>query len=334
MAATTLSGATFRHTSQLVRAIQITEFGSPEVLRAVELPDPEPADGEVLVRVARAGINFADTHQRRDDYLAPAQLPLIPGGEISGTTPDGTRVAALLPGGGYAELVAVPEAYLVPVPDEVSDDQAAGLLLQGLTAWATLKISAHLEQGESVLVHAAAGGVGTLAVQLAKRMGAGTVIGIASSEEKRELAERLGADATIDSHADDLESAILEANGGKPVDVVLEMSGGKAFEASYAALAPFGRLITYGIASREPNEVNTGNLMRDTRGVIGFWLIQMVAHRQDLLREGIGELLAAVASGDLEVVIGGVYPLTDAARAHEDIQARRTQGKLLLDPSK
>jgi NADPH2:quinone reductase len=317
-----------------VRAIQITEFGSPEVLRLVELPDPEPADGEVLVRVARAGINFADTHQRRDDYLAPAQLPLIPGLEVSGTTPDGRRVAALLGGGGYAELIAVPEAHLVPVPDEVSDDQAAALLLQGLTAWATLKVSAHLEPDESVLVHAAAGGVGTLAVQLAKRMGAGRVIGVASSEDKRELARRLGADATVDSNADDLESAILEASDGNPVDVVLEMAGGKAFEASYAALAPFGRIVTYGIASREPNELNTGEMMRSTRGVIGFWLVQMMAHRRDLMREGIGELMAAAASGDLEIVIGDVYPLSEARRAHEDIQARRTQGKLLLDPSK
>jgi NADPH:quinone reductase len=284
--------------------------------------------------VARAGINFADTHQSRDDYLAPQQLPMIPGMEISGTTPDGRRVAALLAGGGYAELVSVPEANLVPVPDEVTDDQAAALLLQGLTAWATLKVSAHLEPGESVLVHAAAGGVGTLAIQLAKRMGAGRVIGVASSEDKRELAQRLGADATVDSNADDLEAAILEANGGKPVDVVLEMAGGNAFEASYAALAPFGRVVTYGIASREPNELNTGEMMRSSRGVIGFWLVQMLAHRQDLLREGIGELLAALASGELEVVIGDVYPLSEAGRAHEDIQGRRTKGKLLLDPSK
>jgi NADPH2:quinone reductase len=317
-----------------VRAIQITEFGGPEVLQLAELEDPQPAGGEVLVRVARSGINFADTHQRRDDYLAPAQLPMIPGGEVSGTTPDGQRVAALLAGGGYAELVAVPEAHLVPLPDEVSDDQAAALLLPGVTAWAILKISAHLEAGESVVVHAAAGGVGTLAVQLAKRMGAGTVIGLASSEEKRGLAERLGADATVDSRADELETALREANGGKPVDVVLEMAGGGAFEASYAALAPFGRLVTYGIASREPNRVNTGELMRSTRGVIGFWLIQMVIHRPDLLREGIGELLGAVAAGELEIVIGDVYPLSEAARAHEDLQARRTQGKLLLDPSK
>jgi NADPH2:quinone reductase len=317
-----------------VRAIQITEFGGPEVLQLAELPDPEPGDGEVLVRVARSGINFADTHQRRDDYLAAAQLPLIPGGEVSGTTPDGRRVATLLPGGGYAELVAVPEAHLVPVPDGVSDDQAAALLLQGLTAWATLKVSTRMEAGETVVVHAAAGGVGTLAVQLAKRMGAGRVIGIASSAQKRELAQRLGADATVDSGAGDLEAAVLEANDGKPVNVVLEMAGGSAFEASLAALAPFGRLVTYGIASREPNEVVTADLMRTSRGVIGFWLVNLIAARPDLMREGIAKLLGAVASGELEVVIGEVYPLSEAARAHEDMQARRTQGKLLLDPSK
>ncbi|MGH3994753.1 MAG: quinone oxidoreductase family protein, partial [Pseudonocardiaceae bacterium] len=221
-----------------MKAIQITEFGGPEVLKHTDLPDPEPADGEVLVRVARSGVNFADTHQRRDDYLAPAQLPMIPGGEVAGATSDGDRVAALVAGGGYAELIAVPQGHLVPVPDEVSDDQAAALLLQGLTAWTTLKVSAHLEPGETVVVHAAAGGVGTLAVQLAKRMGAGRVIGAASSAEKRELAERLGADATVDSGDDDLEAAILEANDGKQVDVVLEMVGGSTFDASYAALAP------------------------------------------------------------------------------------------------
>jgi NADPH:quinone reductase len=317
-----------------VKAVQITEFGGPEVLRLSEVPDPEPGDGQVLVRVARAGINFADTHQRRDDYLAPAQLPLIPGGEVSGTTPDGTRVAALVPGGGYAELIAIPEAHLVPVPDEVSDDQAAALLLQGLTAWTTLRTSAHLEAGESVVVHAAGGGVGTLAVQLAKRMGAGRVIAIASTEQKRELAQRLGADAGVDSNADDLEAAILEANEGRQVDVVLEMAGGRAFEASLAALAPFGRLVTYGIASREPNRVVSADLMRTSRAVVGFWLVNLVASKPELLREGIGELLRAVASGELEVVIGDVYPLSEAARAHEEIQGRRTQGKLLLDPSR
>src|SRR4051795_10125143 len=157
----------------------IEKFGGPEVLTVADLPEPEASDGEVVVDVARAGINFADTHAIRDDYLARQQLPLTPGGEIAGRTPDGRRVVALLPTGGYAQRVAVPEANLVPIPDEVSDDQAAGLLLQGLTARSLLRISAHLSEGESVVVVAAAGGTGSLAVQLAKRMGAGRVIALA-----------------------------------------------------------------------------------------------------------------------------------------------------------
>jgi NADPH2:quinone reductase len=257
---------------------------------------------------------------------------LIPGGEIAGRMPDGRRVAALLPGGGYAQKVAVNEAVLAPVPDQVSDEEAAALLLQGLTARSLLRISAHLQEGESVVVQAAAGGTGSLAVQLAKRMGAGRVIGLASSEDKRELARRLGADVAIDSRADDLEAAILEANDGEPVDVVLEMSGGETFEACLRALAPFGRLVTYGLASREPVEIRNADLMRTTRAVIGFWLVHLFRRPQEV-REGIAELLGAVAAKELEVVIGDVYPLSEARRAHEDIAARRTHGKLLLDPS-
>src|SRR5207342_989623 len=185
----------------LMRAIQIEEFGGPEAMRLTDVPEPVPGDGEVVVEVARAGINFADTHVTRNDYLAKHELPLIPGGEVAGRTPDGRRVAALLASGGYAERVAIPEAVLVPVPDEVSDEQAAGLLLQGLTARSLLRLSARLEEGESVVVEAAAGGTGSLAVQLAKRMGAGRVIALASSQSKRELAQRLGADVVVDSQA-------------------------------------------------------------------------------------------------------------------------------------
>jgi NADPH:quinone reductase len=315
-----------------MKAIQIEEFGGPEVMRLAEVPDPEPAAGEVVVEVARAGINFADTHVTRNDYLAEQELPLTPGGEVAGRAPDGRRVAALLFSGGYAQKVVVNEDVLVPVPDEVSDDQAAALLLQGLTARSLLRISARLQEGESVVVQAAAGGTGSLAVQLAKRMGAGPVIGLASSEEKRDLARRLGADAAIDSQSDDLEEAILEANGGRPVDVVLEMSGGESFEACLRALAPFGRLVTYGLASREPVSVRNADLMRTSRSVVGFWLVHLFGRPREL-REGIAELLAAVAAKELEVVIGDVYPLSEARRAHEDIAARRTHGKLLLDPS-
>ncbi|MCO5325871.1 MAG: zinc-binding dehydrogenase [Solirubrobacterales bacterium] len=322
-----------------MRAVQIREFGGPEVLELVDLPDPVPAAGEVLVEVARAGMNFADTHKRHNVYIqksAEEQLPLIPGNEISGrVSEDGRRVAAILPGGagGYAELVAVPEEALVLIPDGVSDDQAAAILIQGLTAWGLLRVSAKLGEGETVVVEGAAGGTGSLCVQLAKRMGA-RVIALASSDEKRALAVELGADAVADSRAEPeaMTAALLEANGGEPVDVVLQMSGGATFEAQMDALAPFGRMVAFGIASSEPNEVRTSRLLRTSRAVAGFWIPHLLA-RPDLLAAGISETLGAVASGELEVVIGGVHAMSDVARLQTDMAERRTHGKLLLDPS-
>jgi len=316
----------------VVKAIQIEEFGGPEVLRLVDVDDPVAGDGEVVVEVARSGINFADTHATRNDYLAEQALPLIPGAEVSGRTPDGKRVAAILATGAYAEKVVAPESFLVPVPDGVDDDQAAGLLLQGLTAMALVRRCARIEPGETLVVEAAAGGTGTLAVQLGKRAGA-KVIGLASSEEKRALVERLGADATVDSRSDDLKAAILEVNGGEKVDAVLHMSGGDAFDAELSALAPLGRMVVFGIASREQREVSTAALLRGSKTVVGFWLVHLLM-RRDIAAPMIGELLAAVDAGELEVTVGGVYPLSEAARAHEDLVARRTSGKLLLDPSK
>lgn len=315
-----------------MKAIQIEEFGGPEVLRHVELPDPEPGEGEVLVEVARSGINFADTHATRNDYLAEQQLPLVPGGEISGRTPDGRRVAAMLASGGYAEKVAVPEPFLVPLPDEVDDDRAAALLLTGITALAMIRRCARVEPGETLVVEAAAGATGSLAVQLGKRAGA-RVIGLASSEEKRAMVEGLGADATVDSRSEDLKEAILAANDGKRADAILHMSGGDAFDAELSALAPLGRMVVFGIASREQREVSTARLLRGSKGVIGFWLVHLLA-RRELVAPMIGELLEATAAGELEVTVGDVYPLSEAPRAHEDLIARRTSGKLLLDPSR
>ena len=315
-----------------MKAIQIEEFGGPEQLKLVDVPDPEPADGMVVVDVARSGMNFADTHAIRNDYLAEQELPLTPGAEVAGTTADGRRVAALLNNGGYAQKALVPEAFLVPLPDEVSDEQAAGLLLQGMTAHALLHYCAHIEEGETVVVEAAGGGTGSLAVQLAKQAGA-KVIGLASTDEKRALAERLGADATADSRADDLKEAILEANGGEKVDVVLHMSG-TGFEAELGALGMLGRIVCFGNAARHPNELSTNYLLQTSKSVMGFWLVALVARRQDLIASMIGDLLGAVAAGNLEVTIGATYPLSEAARAHEAIQERGTRGKLLLDPSK
>jgi NADPH2:quinone reductase len=316
-----------------MRAVVISEFGGPEQLRLVEdAPVPEPGDGQVLVKVAHAGINYADTHARENSYLSSYELPLTPGGEVAGEV-DGKRVVALTGTGGYAEYAVAPAAAVFPLPDEVSDAQALALVIQGLSAWHLLKTSARLEEGESVVVHAAAGGVGSLAVQLAKRFGAGRVIASASSEEKRALALELGADAAVDPNAEDLNAALREANGGAKVDVVLEMAGGRVFDQSLRALAPFGRLVTYGQASREGNTVESGALMARSQAVVGFWLVHCFG-RPGMIAEPMQELFGRVASGDQRVIEGEVYPLSEARRAHEEMQARRTQGKLLLDPSR
>jgi NADPH2:quinone reductase len=182
-----------------------------------------------------------------------------------------------------------------------------------------------------VVVEAAAGGTGSLAVQLAKRAGA-KVIALASSGEKRELAERLGADATADSRAEDLKEAILEANGGERVDVVLHMSG-TGFEAELKALGALGRIVVFGNAARHPSEVQTNYLLQTSKSVLGFWLVPLTVQRRELVGKVIGELLDAVKAGQLEVVIGGVYPLSQASAAHTDMRERRTTGKLLLDPA-
>jgi NADPH2:quinone reductase len=321
-----------------MRAIQIREFGGPETLELVDLDKPQPGDGEVLIRVSRVGVNFADTHQRENAYVKRFGLPLVPGNEVAGTVEagamePGTRVLAMTGGAGaYAEYATAPVASTFPIPEGVDDGVALALLIQGLTAWHLHRTCAHLAEGESVVVHSAAGGVGSLATQLAKPMGAGRVIATAGSEERRAKALELGADAAVDPDAKDLTAALIEANEGRPVDVVLEASGGRIFDASFEALAPFGRLVVYGISSREQNEVRTGRLLRGSRSVIGFWLMHCL-ERPELLREPLADLFDRAARAEIDVLLGGTYPLSEARRAHEDLAGRRTTGKLLLDPA-
>jgi NADPH2:quinone reductase len=318
-----------------VRAIQITEFGGPEVLNLADLADPAAAPGQVLIKVSRAGVNYADTHHAENSYLAEATLPMVPGGEVVGRTPEGRRVVALPMSGGYAEKALAPEEMVWDVPDGVDDVTALGMVIQGATAWLLLRRSAPLAPGESVVVHAAAGGVGSLAVQLAKVWGAGRVIATASSEDKRALALKLGADAAVDSQEPDLTSALIEANGGKRVDIVLEMTGGSVTDQSLRALAPFGRLAFYGMASRRaPKNVNPATLLAHSTTIAGMWLAHVFRLPGDVMGTALGELFALAADGRIRVVAGGEYGLSEARKAHEDLRARRTTGKLVLDPSR
>jgi NADPH2:quinone reductase len=323
-----------------MRAIQIEEWGGPDVMRVVDLDVPEPADDQVLIRVTRAGINYADTHQLENSYLAKFELPLIPGAEAAGVVERdgcgfkaGQRVVAMTGTGGYAEYVAAPCSQTFAIPDEVDDELALALLIQGLTAWHLYRTCARVQPGESVVVISGAGGVGSLAVQLGRHMGAGRVIATASSSEKRELALELGADAAVDPAAGDLTEALIEANGGQRVDAVFELAGGRIFDSSLRALAPFGRMVTYGIAGREQNEVQTGLLMRKSWSVVGFWLMHCLLKPDELLREPLADLYERAARGEVRAVAGGTYGLTEAQRAHEELRARRTRGKLLLDPA-
>jgi NADPH2:quinone reductase len=311
----------------------MTEFGGPEVLKLVELPKPAAAADEVLIRVTRAGMNFADTHTRTNSYVQKATLPLVPGGEVAGIREDtGERVVALVGTGGYAEYATAPEPLVFPIPDDIDDGTALAMVVQGLTAWHLYRTAGRVGAGESVVVHGAAGGVGSLAVQLGHSLGAGRVIATASAEPKRALALELGADVAIDPAAEGLTERLIEANEGRPVDVVFEMSGGEVFDASYRALAPFGRIVAYGIATNQPNEVSTGSLLRHSRAVVGFYLFHCL-QRPGMFTEALSELFERAARGDLKVIVGQTYPLGQAAQAQIDLRARRTTGKLLLDPS-
>lgn len=313
-----------------MKAIQISEFGGPEVMKLVDIDQPKVGTDEVLLDVTAIGINYADTHQVENSYLSPQTLPLVPGIEVVGTH-GGKRYLAAVSSGGYAQQAIAHTSSIFPIPDSVTDDQALCMLVQGTTAWHLLKTMAHLQKGESVVVHAAAGGVGTLAIQLAKLWG-GTVIAVTSSPEKAALAKSLGADALVDASEVNLAKAIRAANGGKGVDVILEMVGGPTFDQSLLALADFGRLITFGMASRTaPTAIHPGALMHGSKTVAAFWLANCFG-KPALLDDVLVELFQLVTDGKLKPVIGATYPLDQATDAHRAMLGRSTTGKIVLKP--
>jgi NADPH2:quinone reductase len=316
-----------------MRAIQMTEFGGPEVLRLAEVPIPAPAPGEAVIKVTRAGLNFADTHTRTNSYVQEATLPLVPGGEVAGMLGETEqRVVALVGSGGYAEYATAPQEQIFPIPDGIDDGTALALIIQGTTAWHLLRSAARLTDGESIVIHSAAGGVGSLATQLARCFGAGRVIATASSPEKRALAMELGADIALPGDGEGLTERLIEANGGREIDVVLDSSGGEVFDASYRALAPFGRIVVNGIATSEPNTIRTGSLLRHSRSVVGFYLFHCL-ERPGMFGEALADLFDRAARGELRAIVGQTYPLEQAPQAQIDLRARRTTGKLLLDPT-
>ncbi len=324
-----------------MKAIVAERAGEPEVLRYVDVERRAPRGWEVLIEVEAAGINYADTMRRRDRYLTRQGFPFTPGSEVAGTVvevgdgvenaSEGDRVVTLIDAGGYADFAVAPAASLIPMPENLGFDEAAAVPLQGLTAYHILKTSGALKEGESVLVHAAAGGVGTLAVQMAKLLGAGRVIATAGSPEKLDLARSLGADVLIDYTEEDWPEKVVEATDGEGADVILEMVGADFPEKNLQCLATFGRMVVFGAASGDRGTIVPGALMNGCQSVVGFWLIP-ITQRPDLLVPSLEEILGWIASGDLKLTIGATYPLEKAAEAHADLEGRKTTGKLILRP--
>ncbi|QHA92033.1 NADPH:quinone oxidoreductase family protein [Bacillus sp. N1-1] len=327
-----------------MKAIQLTEFGGPEVLKLIDLDVPDPKGHEVLIEIQAIGVNYADTARREGQYVVETPLPYVPGSEVAGVVKAvGEKVTSVKPGSsvvtllgtknatGYAEYTLADERGLIAIPEGVDPQYAVALPLQGLSAYHTLKTMGRFENGETVLIHAAAGGVGTIAVQLARLWGAKTIIGTASSEEKRKLAADMGADITIDYTKEGWEQEVLEATEGKGVDVILEMAGGDVFRKSLNCLAPFGRLVIYGVASGEQSRFYPSSLMEKNQSVVGFFLPQMM-RKPSLYQKSLEELLNYMQTGELKLTIGGVFELEKAADVHRMLQGRQTKGKLILTP--
>lgn len=324
-----------------MKAIQLKEYGGPDVLNLVEMERPEPKGHQVLIEIHAIGVNYADTARREGQYVVPTKLPFIPGAEIAGVVVEtgesvtnvqkGDRVVTLIESGGYAELALADSRGLIPLQEKMDFEQAVALPLQGLSAYHILKTMGRLEKGETVLVHAAAGGVGTLAVQLAKLSGAGKVIATASTNDKLALAADMGADILINYTEQGWEDKVLEATGGKGVDVALEMAGGEIFNKTLKCLATFGRLVIYGVASGEQSRFYPSSLMARNQSVIGFFLPQIM-RKPELIQSSMAEMLGYLSKGQLKLTIGGVYSLEQAAEVHGLLQSRQTKGKLILKP--
>ncbi|MEI9999443.1 MAG: zinc-binding dehydrogenase [Verrucomicrobiota bacterium] len=334
--------------SSAMKAIQFSRFGGPEVLEYVDVPAPIPAAGEVLIEVAAAGVNYPDIRERLGVYnraetkVGGVVLPRITGLQAAGVVREvgsqgdrsllGKKVLAMLTkGGGYAQFVTAPSVMSVPLSDGADDVTMAALPCQGLTAWLTLQASTELRPGESVLVQGGAGGVGSLAIQIAKILGAGKVIATAGTEEKRAFTRSLGADFAVDYELADWPKAVLEQTGGRGVDVILESIGGEVFEQNFQCLAPFGRCIIFGSTRGPGKPFEPRRLMTKAQTLTGLYL-PFFFQKPELVRRGLEFLVAHALDGSLRAQVARVLPLSQTAEAHRLLEDRKVTGILVLDP--
>ena len=324
-----------------MQAVFVTAYGPPDVLKISDAPLPEPGPGQVRLKVAVTTVNFADIQSRRSQYIVSRVPPFIPGLEAAGTIDAlGAGVTGLAVGQrvtahtdhSYADYALARAIETFPVPDSVDWEGAANVPSVGSTALNLLTLSGRLQPGETVLVQAAAGGVGSTAVQLARTLGAGLVIGTAGSAEKLDLVRSLGADATINYRDEDVAARVLELTNGVGADVILDGVGKDSFESSVAALAPFGRLVAYGQASGPPPPVSFGTIYGENKSIIGYSNGGFRRRRPEMLRPVGLAVLKLLAQGRWKPVIGARFPLAQASEAHRLVESRGSTGKVLLLP--
>ncbi len=322
-----------------MKALQVTAFDGPSAAHLADVPVPERPARCALVRVRAAGINYADVAQSRGLYLGGPEPPYIAGMEAAGEVLESEPGSGFAPGarvmamgrGAFAETMVAPVKALLPLPDAWSFEQGAAFPVQWLTAHGCLRTCGRLVKGESVLVHAAAGGVGIAAVRLAKHFGA-RVFATASSPEKLEVARANGADELIDYSQEDFAEEVHRRTDGRGVDLILEMVGGETFEKNLRAIVPFGRIVVFGSASSQAASIDNVRLIFRPVEVIGYHLAVMSEKRPDLLMAQMAEVIPLVQSGVITPDRPTVYPLAQGAHALTELQSRRTTGKLVLVP--
>lgn len=320
-----------------MKAVRYYEQGPPEVMKLEDFPTPSPQAGEVLVKINAAAASYAQTLQRGGRYPLPLTLPHMPGTSVAGVIERvgegvdaslvGARAYGTVTSGGYAEYGVGPAKGFVPLPQNVSEVEAVAVLSDGATAYLILTMAARMQAGETVFIPAAAGGLGFVAVQLAKLLGAGKVLGAASSPEKRQIVLDLGADAAIDYTEAGWSKQVIEANGGQGVDLALEMSGGPIFYETLEAVRPGGRVVNYGNASNTDSPINPRVLLRRNLTLRGFTGAPFHAERE----AARDEVLALLAAGRLKTQYE-TYPLTEVVAAHYALEGRSTVGRPVLLP--
>lgn len=319
----------------------VRQFGGPDVLELVEVPVPVPGANQLLVRVEAAGVLFGDVMRRTDRYLLPTPLPYEPGTEIAGTVvatgpgvtthAAGDRIVSRVPSGGYAQYALATASHATRLPHGVSFADATVLLAQGMTAWLLTHETVDLRD-KSVFIESAAGGVGSLMVQLARRQGARLIVGSASTEDKRHFARQGGVDLAVDSLAPGWDKEILDLTGGRGVDVAFESSGA-SLPALLRCLSPFGTLVKFGRGVDEHQSIDPSFVIEKNQTLRGFYLPPWFApEHADIIQAGTQDLLDGLVDGSLRIAISERFPLGRAGAAHEAIEARRSMGKLVLEP--